>query len=168
MFNVLPRMWHDLRSFPLQGLELVTAINTHVHADHVTGDTALKRKFPALRSGVGVCISVARADQRRDLVPLLLSQLLSPRHGPTFFSPKETRSTLDRGMSVSSPPLGTQMDVCRSFLTIPAQCSRGTPCSSEAAAVSRAHARWPWVSTTLSPSLLYRHGLSAGQLGAPL
>lgn len=43
------------------GLNLVLAVNTHVHADHVTGTGELKKRFPNLKSGIAAAAN-AKAD----------------------------------------------------------------------------------------------------------
>ena len=42
----------DARAVEEAGYHLVLALNTHCHADHVTGTGALKRKLPRLRSAI--------------------------------------------------------------------------------------------------------------------
>lgn len=41
------------------GLTLLLAVNTHCHADHVTGTGALKRRLPGVRSAIGAASGAA-------------------------------------------------------------------------------------------------------------
>eukprot|EP00039_Didymoeca_costata_P028053 m.19848 g.19848 ORF g.19848 m.19848 type:complete len:357 (+) comp6690_c0_seq1:173-1243(+) len=45
------------------GLNLLYAINTHVHADHITGTAALKNMFPGCKSVLGLGGMPAKADR---------------------------------------------------------------------------------------------------------
>jgi glyoxylase-like metal-dependent hydrolase (beta-lactamase superfamily II) len=58
---VLEKAGRDAKLAAELGLRLVVAINTHVHADHVSGTSKLKRLIPGLRSGVAA-VSRAAAD----------------------------------------------------------------------------------------------------------
>ena len=44
------------------GLDLIYGLNTHVHADHVTGTGELKKKFPQMRSIIGSGAGDVQAD----------------------------------------------------------------------------------------------------------
>lgn len=88
--SVLEQAPRDLKLIQELGLDLKIALNTHVHADHVTGDTALKRKLPTLRSGVAA-ISKARADiqlTEGDTVPF------GKRHVKVISTPGHTSGCL--------------------------------------------------------------------------
>ncbi|MGB0591103.1 MAG: MBL fold metallo-hydrolase [Myxococcota bacterium] len=60
---VVERNDRDLTLIAELGLELVYTLDTHVHADHVTGSGELKRKTGAL-SGVSAAAEVACADRK--------------------------------------------------------------------------------------------------------
>lgn len=47
------------------GFELAKAINTHVHADHVTGTHLLRSHFQGLKTGLGSA-NVANSDEKFD------------------------------------------------------------------------------------------------------
>jgi len=50
---VIDQVERDIKVVEQNGLKLVYAINTHVHADHITGSGVLKRRIPGVKS----CIS---------------------------------------------------------------------------------------------------------------
>lgn len=50
---VFERVERDMKLARELGLELVFAINTHVHADHVTGSGFLRKCIPNLKSVLG-------------------------------------------------------------------------------------------------------------------
>ena len=52
----------DLAAVEAMGGQLVLALNTHAHADHITGSGALKQRVPGLRSAISAA-SGAKADQ---------------------------------------------------------------------------------------------------------
>jgi len=58
---VLEQVDRDTRVLEEHGLELVLVLNTHAHADHMTGSGELKRKIPGLRSAISAA-SGAKAD----------------------------------------------------------------------------------------------------------
>lgn len=55
------------------GLDLQLAINTHCHADHITGSHALKQTIPSLRSAISISsgckADVLLADREQVLRP---------------------------------------------------------------------------------------------------
>eukprot|EP01066_Platyproteum_vivax_P014337 Platyproteum_vivax@DN6424_c0_g1_i1.p1 len=61
---VLEQVPRDVQLCNQLGLKLVYAINTHVHADHITGTGALKQLIPGLESvlGAGAASAGAQAD----------------------------------------------------------------------------------------------------------
>lgn len=63
---VLNQVDRDLRAVDELGCKLVLALNTHCHADHVTGTGAMKRRVPGLVTAISEA-STACAD--RKLVP---------------------------------------------------------------------------------------------------
>ena len=54
-------MDRDLEVIQELGFNLILAINTHCHADHVTGTGLLKKRLPTLKSGIAAA-SGAKAD----------------------------------------------------------------------------------------------------------
>jgi len=62
---VLEQVDRDLEAIQRLGLRLTIAVNTHCHADHVTGTGALKRRLPELQSVISRA-SGARADRLVD------------------------------------------------------------------------------------------------------
>ncbi|KAH9255467.1 hypothetical protein BASA81_006586 [Batrachochytrium salamandrivorans] len=50
---VLEMLGRDVKLLGELGLDLVYAINTHVHADHITSSGKLKRSFPQMKSVLG-------------------------------------------------------------------------------------------------------------------
>ena len=59
---VLETVERDLKAVSELGLTLELALNTHCHADHVTGTGELKKRLPGLKSVIGDK-SGARADK---------------------------------------------------------------------------------------------------------
>ena len=49
---VLEQVDRDLAALSASGLTLTLAVNTHCHADHITGTGELKRRLPGLRSAI--------------------------------------------------------------------------------------------------------------------
>ena len=58
---VLEHVDRDLGAVSAAGLNLALALNTHCHADHITGTGELKRRVPGLRSAIAKAAG-ARAD----------------------------------------------------------------------------------------------------------
>mmetsp|Transcript_38113 Transcript_38113/g.81221 ORF Transcript_38113/g.81221 Transcript_38113/m.81221 type:complete len:350 (-) Transcript_38113:383-1432(-) len=58
---VLEQVDRDLAAVEALGLNLTLALNTHCHADHVTGSGELKKRIPGLRSAISAA-SGAKAD----------------------------------------------------------------------------------------------------------
>ncbi len=58
---VLEQVDRDLAAISSAGLNLVLVLNTHCHADHITGSGELKRRLPGLRSVIAAA-SGAKAD----------------------------------------------------------------------------------------------------------
>jgi len=56
----------DARVLADLGLELVYAVNTHVHADHVTGTHLLRSKFEQIKTGLGSAATDAKSDLKFD------------------------------------------------------------------------------------------------------
>jgi sulfur dioxygenase len=50
---VLEQVERDSELLRELGLDLVFAVNTHVHADHITGSGLLKKKYPSCQSVLG-------------------------------------------------------------------------------------------------------------------
>ena len=59
---VLEQVERDLKAIAQMGLTLKLALNTHCHADHITGTGALKRRLPAVQSVISAA-SKATADR---------------------------------------------------------------------------------------------------------
>ena len=57
-----------LRDF---NLDLVWAINTHVHRDHITGTNKLRSFFPEVKTGLGSGAKEAKADEKFDHLDIL-------------------------------------------------------------------------------------------------
>ena len=49
---MLEQVDRDLAALSASGLTLTLAVNTHCHADHITGTGELKRRLPGLRSAI--------------------------------------------------------------------------------------------------------------------
>lgn len=60
---VLETVDRDSRVITQLGLDLIYGLNTHVHADHVTGTGELKKRFPKMQS----IISKSAGDIRSDI-----------------------------------------------------------------------------------------------------
>jgi len=58
---VIDQVERDLKIIQQCGLKLKMALNTHVHADHITGSGMLKRKIESLKSGISK-VSGGKAD----------------------------------------------------------------------------------------------------------
>lgn len=51
----------DIKMIEQNGLKLLYAVNTHVHADHITGSGVLKRRLPSVSSAISL-VSGGKAD----------------------------------------------------------------------------------------------------------
>jgi len=58
---VVDQVERDLKIIEQNGLKLVYAVNTHVHADHITGTGLLKRRLPGVASAISQ-VSGGKAD----------------------------------------------------------------------------------------------------------
>ncbi len=76
-------------------VKLVFAVNTHCHADHITGSGELKRRLPGLRSAIAEA-SGAAADvhfKHGDTIPFGAYKLEARAGGPTPVREERTRLT---------------------------------------------------------------------------
>ena len=60
---VLGQLRRDIALIEFSGLRLRWVLDTHVHADHVTGAAGLRAQFPAARSAVGEACQASGYDQ---------------------------------------------------------------------------------------------------------
>ena len=58
-------MERDAKLLKELGLTLVKALNTHVHADHITGTHLLRGHFEGLQTGLGSA-NTAKSDEKFD------------------------------------------------------------------------------------------------------
>jgi sulfur dioxygenase len=52
----------DIAEVEKLGLKLIYGVNTHAHADHITGTHLLKQKVPGLKSVIAESSGASRAD----------------------------------------------------------------------------------------------------------
>ncbi|GFO39967.1 persulfide dioxygenase ethe1, mitochondrial-like [Plakobranchus ocellatus] len=67
---VIDTVERDYRVVQELGLNLIAAVNTHVHADHITGSGEMKKRLPVCKSMIAA-VSQARADvklKEKDLI----------------------------------------------------------------------------------------------------
>lgn len=62
---VIDQVERDIKMIEQNGLELLYALNTHVHADHITGSGILKRRLPGAVSAISQ-VSGGKADMYLD------------------------------------------------------------------------------------------------------